>query len=288
MNEILWSTLRLCIPVLFAALGGLFSERAGVANVALEGLLLIAAFVAGAVAAVTHNLELAILASLFATVLSSVVFGLICTYGRADQIVVGMGFNMLAAGLIPVFCKSWFEVTGSTPALAADDRIKSGYILVLGAFAAVLLAHGFFRGTLFGLRLSAAGEEPRALETQGLSYRKYRLIGLAICGALVSFGGICLSLWQGSGYVRDMSAGRGYIALAALIFGGWRPLPTLFACLLFSFADAIQIQLQGQSIGDIKIPSQIIQILPYAFTLLLLAFGRHRMQAPRAINSELG
>ena len=287
MSELIWSTLRLSVPIVFAALGGLFSERSGVANVALEGLLLVGAFVAGAVAATTHNLELAIAAALVATMICSLGFGVICIFGRADQIVVGMGFNMLVAGIIPVLCKSWFEVTGSTPALSGENRLSSGFVLMVLAFIAAAVAHLIFGRTLFGLRLSAAGEEPYALQTQGLSYRWYRLVGLAICGALVSLGGVSLSLWQGSGYIRDMAAGRGFIALAALIFGGWRPWPTLVACLLFSFADAVQIQLQGQTIADIKMPSQLIQVLPYIFTLFILALGRQKMQAPRAINTEL-
>lgn len=281
------SALRVSVPLLFAAYGGLISERAGLANVALEGLLLLSAFTGAATVALTQNAWLGLGAAIFAGALGGLVFGFTAVKSRADHIVIGIAFNMLVAGLIPTICRAWFGVTGGTPQVDRSLRFTSDtsffvLALLIGAFLFWAL-----RATRWGLRLKAAGDEPDALTVQGVNAGWVRIQAAVVCGAVVGLGGIDLSLCQGSGYIRDMSGGRGYIALAALIFGGWRPLQTGLACLLFAGADAVQMMLQGKSIFDFAIPNSIVQIIPYAATLLLLALRRSAMKAPLAINRPL-
>lgn len=285
--DLLMSTLRLAIPILFAAYGGLLSERSGIANIALEANLLFSAFVGGAVAAVAGDVWLGLAAGILASAVLGGLFASICIWGRGDQIVVGTAFNLLAYGLLPVLTKGLFGVTGSTPALSTDLRLHRPEVFFALALVVLVGLEYLFRKTRHGLRVTAAGENPITLATQGVNYRGVRLRAVIEGALLTGVGGVYLSLCQGSGYVREMSAGRGFIALAALIFGGWRPLPTFFACLFFAFTDAVQIQLQGQSIGGFAVPNQFVQILPYVATLLVLVFYSRKITAPAAINQDL-
>lgn len=287
IEELGVSAMRLAVPLIFAALGGLLSERSGVANIALEALLLFSAFASGAVTALTGDLYLGVAAGLLAAMLVGALFGSICLWGRGDQVVVGTGFNLLAAGLIPVITKAMFDRTGSTPALSAEQTFHEPLYFFLVATLAFIVLEFVFRRTRHGLRITAAGENPLALRTQGVSDRKVRLRAIIEGSAIVGLGGVYLSLCQGSGYVRDMSAGRGFIALAALIFGAWRPWSTFLACLFFALTDAIQIQLQGKTIGTFAVPNQFVQILPYLATLLVLIFASRKMAAPQAINRDI-
>jgi general nucleoside transport system permease protein len=286
ITDILFSTLRLSVPILFAAFGGMLSERSGVANIALEAVLLFSAFAAAAVTAATGSVIVGSVAGLAGGALISFLFGASCIWGRGDQIVIGTAFNLLAIGLIPVLCKAFYDVTGSTPAL--DRNLTFHHSGVFFALTVVMLGLFLFlfARTRHGLRLVAAGENPGALVTQGVNFRWVRLRAVVEGGVVVGFGGIYLSLCQGSGYVREMSAGRGFIALAALIFGAWRPIPTFLACLFFAFTDAVQIQLQGKQIGNWTVPNQFVQILPYVVTLLVLAFYNRKIVAPAAINRD--
>ncbi len=281
------STLRVSVPLLFAAYGGLISERAGLANVALEGLLLMSAFTGAATVAVTQNPWLGLGAGVLAGALGGLIFGISAIKSRADHIVIGIAFNMLVAGLIPTVCRAWFGVTGGTPQLGREARLTSdaSFFVVAILVGAILL--WALRATRWGLRLKAAGDEPTALIVQGVKAGWVRIQAAVLCGAVVGLGGVDLSLCQGSGYIRDMAGGRGFIALAALIFGGWRPVQTGLACLLFAAADATQMLLQGKSVFDYAIPNSIVQIVPYVATLLLLALRKSAMNAPRAINQPL-
>ncbi len=283
------SILRLSIPLLFAAYGGLISERSGLANVALEGKLLISAFAGAAVAAATQNPWLGLVAGVSAGAFGGWLFGALALYSRADHIVIGTAFNMLVAGLIPTITRSWFGVTGSTPQLERSARLPSDVGFFVLAIVIGGLLYWALRETRWGLRLKAAGDEPEALRVQGVSARGVRLWASTLAGAIVAFGGIDLSLCQGSGYIRDMAGGRGFIALAALIFGGWRPVQTGLACLLFAAADAAQMLLQGKSVFDWVIPNSIVQIVPYIATLMVLALRRAgpAASAPQAINRPL-
>jgi simple sugar transport system permease protein len=285
--DILLSALRLSVPLIFAAFGGLLSERSGVANIALEGKLLFSAFAGAAVTALTGDVWIGALAGLGASVAVGFLFGAVCIWGRGDQIVIGTAFNLLVFGLIPVCTKALFNVTGSTPALSMEQTFHQPLVFFLLAVVAMLALEVLFRFTRHGLRVSAAGENPEALLTQGVNHNLVRLRAVTEGAVLTGLGGVYLSLCQGSSYIREMSAGRGFIALAALIFGGWRPLPTFAACFFFATADALQMQLQGQKIGEITIPNQFIQILPYVATLFVLVFYAARMKAPAAINRTI-
>lgn len=282
--ELLLSTMRLSVPLIFAALGGLMCERSGVANIALEALLLFSAFASGAITYATGDAYFGVLAGLACAALVGAIFGSICIWGRGDQIVIGTGFNLLAAGLIPVLTKGLFDRTGSTPALEASQTFHQPIYFFAAALLIFVLLEFVFRKTRHGLRITAAGENPLALRTQGVSDRLVRLRAIVEGSVIAGFGGVYLALCQGSGYVRDMSAGRGFIALAALIFGAWKPWSTLLACLFFALTDAIQIQLQG--VANFPVPNQFIQILPYVATLFVLIFAHRRVSAPAAINRD--
>jgi general nucleoside transport system permease protein len=286
-TELLISTMRLAVPLIFAALGGLMCERSGIANIALEALLLFSAFASAAVAASTGNVWLGVGMGLVASVVVGASFGFACIWGRGDQIVIGTGFNLLAAGLIPVLTRAAFDVTGSTPALPADLTFHDPEVFFALAVVSFLALEFLFRKTRHGLRITAAGENPLALRTQGVNDRMVRLRAVIEGSVLVGIGGVYLSLCQGSGYIRDMSAGRGFIALAALIFGAWRPWTTFAACLFFALTDAIQIQLQGKQIANIAVPNQFVQILPYVITLLVLIVASRKMASPKAINTQI-
>ena len=260
------------------------SERSGIANIALEANLLFSAFAGAAVTALTGNLWLGALAGLATSAFAAGGFAGVCIWGRGDQIVIGTAFNLLAMGLIPVITKSLFNATGATPSLPADQTFHESWIFFT---LAVIVAGGLaylFSSTRHGLRILAAGENPAALLTQGVDYRWVRFRAVVEGGVITGLGGVYLSLCQGSGFVREMSAGRGFIALAALIFGGWKPWPTFAACLFFAATDAVQIQLQGKRIGDWTVPNQFVQILPYVVTLLVLIFYARKISAPSAIN----
>lgn len=285
--DILLSALRLSVPIVFAAYGGLLSERSGIANIALEANLLFSAFAGAAVTALVNNVYLGAAAGVGASMVVGFIFAAVCIWGRGDQIVVGTAFNLLAYGLIPVITKALFNITGSTPALSAEQTFHQPLAFFALTFV-VLGAYEFlFRRTRHGLRVQAAGENPAALITQGVNHKWVRLRAVTEGSVITGLGGVYLSLCQGSGYIREMAAGRGFIALAALIFGGWRPLPTFLACMFFAVTDAIQIQLQGQKIGEVAVPNQFVQIIPYVATLFVLVFYARRMRAPAAINRDI-
>lgn len=275
------STLRVSTPLIFAALGGMFSERAGVINIALEGLMLLGAFAAAVGTLVTHSPWLGSVLGMAAGVALAAIYGLFVIRLRANQIVAGTAINMLAMGLTPFFCKILYDVTGSTPSIPIGERFQSaplylGWVLVVVCFL-------WMKYTPTGLWVSFAGEHPEALDAAGIRVNRVRWMAVLVSGALAGMGGATLSIFLSSSFSRDMTAGRGFMALAALIFGKWKPLPTALACLLFGFADAVQIRLQGVAIwGDKPIPVQFIQILPYLVTILVLAGFVGHSRPPKA------
>jgi len=284
MIDIIFSAGRLSIPILFAAYGGLLSERSGIANIALEGCLMFSAFAAATTVALSGSLSLGVVAGILASSLLSGLFAAVCIWGRGDQIVMGIGINLLVLGLIPVVNHALFGVTGSTPNLPATLTFHAVWPFFVLAIAMGLGLEFLVSETRLGLRIVAAGENPAALITQGLSSRQVQLKAVVVGGLLTGVGGLYLSLCQGSGYVREMSAGRGFIALAAIILGGWKPIPTFFAAIFFALCDALQIQLQGKQWGEWTFPNQLVQILPYVITLVVLAFYTRKMVPPAAIN----
>ncbi len=248
--QLLASTFRVSTPLLFAALGGLFSERAGVINIALEGLMLIGAFGAAVGTLATHSPWLGSILGAAAGVALAAVYGLFVIRLRANQIIAGMAINMLAFGLTPFLCKILYDVTGSTPAIPVTERFRSAPLYL--NWAIVAACYLWLKYTAAGLRLTFAGEHPVA--------------------------------FLSSSFSRNMTGGRGFMALAALVFGKWKPVPTALACLLFGFSEAVQIRLQGVSLwGHQPIPVQFIQILPYVVTMLVLAGFVGRSRPPKAL-----
>lgn len=302
LATLLTSGIRLSTPLLFAALGGLFSERAGVVNIALEGILLIGAFAGASVAHVTGDPWIGLAAGMAAGAATGLLHGLVCIYGRADQIVAGTAINILAVGLTASLGKPLFGVTGSTPALPLSARFAEWRIPGLAdlpllgpilfrhiplVYLAVLLAivtHLVFRHTRFGLRVHAVGESPAAAAAAGLRVLRLRLMAVTLGGALAAAGGVYLSVGHASGFARNMSAGRGFIALAALILANWRPRAVLLASLLFGVGDALGILLQGVSLPGVgEIPVQFVQMLPYLLTLGVLVGVGARPRPPAAL-----
>jgi len=291
------STVRLAAPLVLAALAGLYAERSGVVDIGLEGKMLAAAFVGAAVASLTGSAAFGLGAGIAAALLLALLHGIAAIAAGGDQIVSGMALNLIAAGATPSLASAWFGQRGTTPPLPSRARfgpialplaqslsevpivgrvytaIISGHSLpVYLAWLAVPLTAYVLARTRFGLRLRAAGESPEAVDAAGLSVAGLRFAALAVNGVLCGVAGVCLSMAQGNGFLRDMSAGRGYLALAALIFGKWRPWPVLSACLLFAAADAVQARLQGIVLPGIgPVPVQLIQAVPYLITVAILA-----------------
>lgn len=307
---LLAATIRVATPLLLAALGALFSERAGVIDLGLEGKMLGAAFASAAVAAVTGSAWLGLAAGIATGVALALVIGVAAIRLRGNQVVAGLAVTIMVVGLGPTLGLAWFNQGGQTPALDAPGmrfpglvwpgaqvarehpfpglayaELLSGHsLIVYAAFLAVPLAAWVLYRTRFGLRLRAVGGKPAAVDTAGLSVDRLRFQAVMISGVLCGVAGTFLSTAAGAGFQRDMTAGKGYLALAALIFGKWRPGPTLGACLLFAFADALATRLQGVVLpGMGAIPVQFILALPYALTVLLLAGFVGEASPPRAI-----
>ncbi len=288
MIELLASSLRLSTPLLFAAMGGLLCERAGIATICLEGILILGAWGAAVVTFYTSDPLLGLFAGVLCGVAGMAVHALLTISTKADPIVSGVAVNMLAAGLTPLLTKALFQSPTNTPSLALSDRFApvalpylsslpvvgilfvQPWLIFLG-LALPFAVHRFLYHTGRGLRVLASGDNPEALSTAGVSPAVLRWKMLLVGGAIASLGGVYLSVAHASQFTRDMSAGRGFIALTAVIFGKWRPLPTFAACLFFGFFDALQIRLQGDTTGAIPIPVQFIQVIPYAVALVVLA-----------------
>lgn len=306
--DIAASTIRVSTPLLFAALAGLYSERSGIFDISLEGKMLIAAFASAALAATSGSAVLGLLAGILAAIAFSLIHGLASITYRGNQIVSGVAINFVAAGLTMILGQAWFSQGGRTPTLFGPSRfspihlpfadavrdvpvlgpIYSGVIsgqsiLVYLAFLTVPFTWWVLFRTRFGLRLRAVGENPAAVDTAGISVTWLRYRAVIICGVLTGFAGTYLSVAQAAGFTRDMTAGRGYIALAALIFANWKPVPVMFACLLFGFLDAASFRMQSVELPLIgPIPGQAIQALPYILTVILLAGFVGRATPPKA------
>lgn len=295
--QLLDLTVRSAVPLLLACLAGLYSERAGIVDIGLEGKMLGGAFAAGAVAAVTGSAWLGLLAAIAVATIFSLIHGFASITNRGNQIVSGVAINFIAAGLCALLGQAWFNQGGRTPQLPKDARftemtlpfadavegvpllgsVYSGLIsghnlLAYVAFIMVPVTWWVLFRTRFGLRLRAVGENPAAVDTAGISVAWARYRAVICCGALCGIAGAYLSIGVSAGFVKDMTAGRGFIALAALIFAKWRPVAAMWACLLFGFLGAIEIRYQGVALPMIgQVPVQLMQALPYILTVILLA-----------------
>lgn len=302
--SLLFSTIRLATPLVLAALGGLYSERSGVINIALEGLLLAGAFTAASVTYYAHSPWVGLGAAIIAGAMVASILALACIRFKADQVVTGTGINILFIGLPAVLSGALFLSSGSTPQIPKENllpelskfvpgflgqwRIFSdvSVISLLALIIVLATAYVLYR-TPFGLRLRAVGENPEAADAAGVAVNRMRYLGVILSGALAGMGGAYLSIGQSSLFTRNMAAGRGFIALAALIFGKWRPVQTALACLLFGFADALTTQMQGVAklpSGE-DIPVQFIFMLPYVVTIVVLAGFIGQSRAPKALGT---
>lgn len=277
---IIYSTIRLATPLVLAAFGGLFSERSGVINIALEGMMLAGAFTSATVTYYTGNPWLGLAAGVGAGVFLASIHAVACIDLEADQVVTGTAINILMLGVPTLIGGALFESATSTPQIPQSNLIPNAPILI--AFVLVPIVWYLLYRTPFGLRLRAVGENPEAADTAGISVRRVRYAGVLVSGALAAIAGAYLSIGQASLFTRNMTAGRGYIALAALIFGKWRPVQTMLACLLFGFADAASIQMQGVT-PYVRV--EYIQIIPYVLTMVVLAGFIGTSRAPKALGT---
>lgn len=306
--QLLDSTVRLATPLLLACLAGLYSERAGIFDIGLEGKMLAAAFFSAAIAAITGNVGVGLMAGIGASLVLSAIHGIASITFRGNQLISGVAINFLAAGLTVLIAQSWFNQGGRTPSLIGNGRFEpitlpfaealqgipvfgplyyeliSGHsILVYVAFAAVPFTWWLLFRTRFGLRLRAVGENPAAVDTAGVSVVGLRFAAVGICGILCGIAGAYLSTALQAGFVKDMSAGRGFIALAALIFAKWRPWHALYATLLFGLFGALETRpdIIEQVIG-MKVQGQLLAALPYVMTVIILAGFVGKAIPPRA------
>ncbi|KPN63565.1 nucleoside ABC transporter membrane protein [Aliiroseovarius crassostreae] len=305
--QILDSALRMATPLLLACLAGLISERSGVFDIGLEGKILVAAFFSAAVAAHYDSVWWGMLAGIMVSIGFSLVHGVASITFRGNQLISGVALNFLASGLTVLIGNGWFGLGGRTPTLEGPERfdpiplpfadavkdvpylgpiysdLLSGHTLLV--YVALLLVpvtwYGLYR-TRFGLRLRAVGENPAAVDTAGVSVIRLRYIAMVIAGALCGLAGIYLATGLSSGFGKEMSAGRGFIALAALIFAKWKPVPALGATLLFGLLQAISIRYPKLEIGPITLPSQFMEALPYILTVIILAGFIGKAVPPKA------
>ncbi|MCB0327070.1 MAG: ABC transporter permease [Bdellovibrionales bacterium] len=300
--SLLSSTLRLSTPLTFAALGGFFSERSGVVNIALEGLMLIGAFAAAWGNLYFQSSVAGVLCGILAAMLVASLHAVACVKFKADQIVSGMAINIFAFGLAPMLSKALFGTRGSSPQILSEIHMQTWNIpllekipffgdvlshhipLVYLAIVFVFMTHLWSKKSALGLHHRAVGDHPEAADSLGIKVNRFRIVSVLCSGVLCGLAGAFLSIGHGSGFARNMTSGRGYIALTAMIFGKWKPIPTFFACLLFGFTDALQIRMQGTPLPGLgEIPPQFVQLLPYVVTMVVLAGFIGSSQAPKAL-----
>jgi simple sugar transport system permease protein len=305
--QLLDSTVRSATPLLLACLAGLYSERSGIFDIGLEGKMLAAAFFSAAIAFTSGSAWIGLAAGIGASVTLSLVHGLASINFRGNQLISGVAINFLAAGMTVLVAQDWFAEGGRTPSLEGAARfgpiklpfadqiadvpilgpiyaeLLSGHsILVYVAFLMVPVTWWLLYRTRFGLRLRAVGEAPEAVDTAGVSVIRLRYSAVIICGILCGIAGAYLATGLQANFTKDMTANRGFIALAALIFAKWRPWYALSACLLFGFLFAIETRFQNIDILGFTLPLQFVQALPYILTVVILAGFVGKAIPPRA------
>lgn len=290
MNMVM-ATLRMAIPLTLASIGGTICERSGIINLGIEGMMLSGAFGAVAGTYMTGNPWLGMLFAVVIGGLCGLLHAVLCIRYRTNQSVSGVGINVLASGLTIVLCRAIWETDGISASVTQIPAVTIpglNKIPLLGALfdkqspylyftlIIVIISWYILYRTKIGLRLRTIGDHPKAAATAGINVTKYRYTAVILCGMLCGLGGSFLSIVQSNLFVKDMVAGRGYMALAAMIFGGWNPAGSFFASLLFAFAQAIRINL------TLDIPEQFVQMLPYLLTLLVLMGVGRKVKGPQA------
>ncbi len=285
--SLIFSAIRLATPLIFAALGGMFSERSGIINIALEGLMLAGAFTAAVMTYELSNPYLGFLCAMLAGALTALVYAIAVIKFEADQVVAGTAINFLMLGLPQLLSGAIYDSSGSTPQIAKQfllPEFLNFNVASILVFLLIPVCWYVLYKTPFGLRLRAVGENPAAADAAGVSVLKLRYTAVILSGVLAAAGGAYLSIGQSSLFTRGMSSGRGFIALAALILAKWRPVQVLLACLFFGFTEALTIPL-----GNIKtasgdpVPVQFVQIIPYVLTIIVLAGFIGLSRAPKAL-----
>ncbi len=285
--------IRLAIPITLGAVGGTFSERSGVINLGIEGMMLFGAFGAVLGTHLTSNPWMGVLSAMLIGGLVGILHAYLSVKLKANQVVCGVGINMIASGFTTVMVKAvWGKegMSGNVESIKNFNIPGLSQIPVLGALFSdlspfvpitlfiVFAGWYFLYQTKLGLRLRSIGDYPKAAETAGIRVNRYRYIFVTLSGALAGLGGAYLSIVQNNLFVRDMVAGRGFMALTANIFGGWNPLGSFVASLVFAAAQALRLNLSGYQILD-----SLIQMIPYAVTLLVLILAGRKTKAPAAL-----
>ncbi|NHZ79614.1 ABC transporter permease [Massilia sp. CCM 8695] len=308
LASIVVSTIRNAPVLIFAAMAGLFAERSGVVDIALEGKILASAFVSAAVAFTTQNAWYGVAAGVAISAALALLQGYVSITQKGNQLVGGIAINIAMSGLTFVLAQFFYQQGGRTPDLGQArlfDIVLPGtqalegipfigwfYGHVIGghsalvylAFALIPLVHWVIYHSRFGLRLRACGENPHAADAAGVSVATTRYMAMLVAGILCSFSGAYLAIVQSGFFLRDMSAGAGYLALTALVFGNWRPMYTALGCMMFGFFSAVQIQIEGVDLPGIgRIPGSLIQMVPYVVTVIVLAGLMAKSVAPKAI-----
>lgn len=287
MNNLLFlfsTTLMYSTPLIFTALGGVLSEKSGVINIGLEGMMTMGAFIASLVAIKTGNPWLGLMAGGLGGLLLATLHALACVRYKANQVVSGMAINFLGSGIAVFMCRLFFDGTSMTPPLDLEKKIP----VYFGQYASVYLAlivtiacWFILNRTILGLRLISAGEHPKSTDAAGLNVSVYKTFGVLASGFLAGLGGASLSIAIVSNFRPTLISGQGFIAIAALIFGKWRPVQTALACLFFGFSQAIVIYLGG--LENFQVSSQLLSILPYLLTLIVLIGFMGKTTAPTAL-----
>jgi ABC-type uncharacterized transport system permease subunit len=308
LSSILVSTIRNAPVLMFAAMAGLFAERSGVVDIGLEGKILASAFVSAAVAFSTQNPWYGVAAGVAVSAALAMLQAYVSISQKGNQLVCGIAINIAMSGLTFVLAQFFYQQGGRTPDLGQArlfevvlpgtqalanvpfvgwfyGHVLGGHtVLVYLAFALVPLVHWVIYHSRFGLRLRACGENPHAADAAGVSVERTRYLAMLVAGVLCSFSGAYLAIVQSGFFLRDMSAGAGFLALTALVFGNWRPLHTALGCLMFGFFGAVQIQIEGVDLPLVgRIPGSLIQMVPYVVTVIVLAGLMAKSVAPKSI-----
>jgi len=294
IQTILAATWRLATPFIYASIGEVFTERAGVLNIGLEGFMLIGAFAGFAASFYTNSPIIGLLAAAACGLLFGLIFALFTVTIKTNQIVVGAAFNLIGLGLTGFLSRTFFveKALGVKTFLPIDipilsdipvlgEALFSHNLLVYATVLTVLVAGFVLYRTAFGLSLRSVGEHPIAADTAGINVSAMRYAGVLIGTTLTSLGGAYLTLAHTNQFVENITTGRGFIALAIVVFGRWSPKGAFWASLLFGFFYALQLRLQAMV--SVTIPYQFLQALPYVMTLLALILARGRTAAPRAL-----